>query len=351
MWWTVPVPARIVGDRSLPPVARYLYMVLLSQCTPGVWQCRLSLPELLTQCGFGSTNTLRGHLARLARAGWLSVEKAGGRRPARYHVRTPRGRLSAEITVPVPASLIRLPSLSPAAKCLYAALLAHREPGSRRCTARQPEVLGWAGLGSDHTVRDQAGQLRQAGWLRVHRSPGGTGTTYELLDPHRAAREHALERVRLRLAREAHKGEAVMKELLNVQVADDRFQDNARPGFLVNPLTGERLEFDRYYLAGVAVEFNGRQHYGPTAAFPDPEEARLQRLRDLVKYALAAQQGIRVVVVHPEDLSFERLAAKLKGLLPLRELRKEDPVVRHLDRFSNAYARKAAQPQPEEAPG
>lgn len=333
----------LVGDRRLRPEARYLYMVLLSHSSPGVWQCRFSLPDLLVHTGFGCTNTLRSHLARLEREGWLSIEKARGRRPTLYALHTPHGPMSAELTVAVPASVITLPSLSPGAKCLYAALLAHCGPRTRMCTACQPQVLGWAGLGSDNTLHSQVRQLQQSGWLRVQRNPGAGGSTYEVLDPHWAAREAELERVKIRLAREAFKGEAVMKEMLNVRVADNRFQDNARPGFLVNPLTGERLELDRYYLVGVALEFNGRQHYGPTAAFPDPEEARQQRLRDLVKDALARQHGVHLVVVHPEDLTFERLAEKLKGLLPLRELRKEDPVVRYLDKLSRAYVRKVTQ--------
>ncbi|BDG62088.1 hypothetical protein caldi_31780 [Caldinitratiruptor microaerophilus] len=335
-----------MGDRRLRPEARYLYMVLLRHCSPGVWQCRLSLPDLLVHTGFGSTNTVRSHLARLEREGWLSIKKARSHRPTLYALHTPHGPVSAELTVAVPASLITLPPLSPGAKCLYAALLARREPGTRKCAARQLEVLRWSGLGSDNTLRGQLERLQQAGWLQVHRNPGASGSTYELLDPHRAAREAELERVKLRLGREAFKGEAVMKELLNVRVADNRFQDNARPGFLVNPLTGERLELDRYYLAGVALEFNGRQHYGPTGAFPDPGEARQQRLRDLVKDALARQYGVHLVVVHPEDLTFERLAEKLKGLLPLRELRKEDPVVGYLDKVSKAYVRKATRGEP-----
>ncbi|WP_264844312.1 hypothetical protein [Caldinitratiruptor microaerophilus] len=150
--------------------------------------------------------------------------------------------------------------------------------------------------------------------------------------------------MKIRLEREAYKGEAVIKELANVQVASNRFHDNARPGFLVNPLTGERLEFDRWYLEGVALEFQGRQHYEPTEAFPDPEKQRQQRARDLIKLALAREHGVRVVLIHPEDLTFERLRAKLEGLLPLRELHEEDPVVQYLRTVSRRYVRKAARP-------
>lgn len=39
---------------------------------------------------------------------------------------------------------------------------------------------------------------------------------------------------------------------------------NASPGYLINPYTGERMQFDRYYPPGVAIEFQGAQHDGPT---------------------------------------------------------------------------------------
>jgi len=145
-----------------------------------------------------------------------------------------------------------------------------------------------------------------------------------------------------RLKREDHKGEALMKEMLSVLVADEHFQDNARPGFLVNPLTGERLEFDRWYInARVAFEFNGAQHYTATEHFPDEAEVRQQRARDLMKEALARQQGIRLVAVHSRDLTFQRLGKLAARFLPVRQPVSEDPVVKTLNRLSRAYIRRA----------
>lgn len=346
LWWTVPVPVALVGDRVLPPGARYLYMVLMHRRVRGTWTCRIAGRELLAYPGLRSAHGLRAHVGRLVDSGWLRIERARGRQPGAYHLRTPDGPVSASRTVAVPASLITLPDVPPSAKCLYAALLAHCDRQKQTCSARQEEVLRWAGLGSQHTLQAQCRRLQEAGWLRIGRASGPHCTTYEVLDPHRAAREAERERVRMRLEREAYKGEGVMKELANVQVASDRFQDNARPGFLVNPLTGERLEFDRWYTEGVALEFNGRQHYRPTDAFPDPEQQRQQRTRDLVKLALAREHGVKVVVLHPEDLTFEGLRAKLEGLLPLRELHEEDPVVQYLTGVSRRYVRKASRSLP-----
>lgn len=352
LWWTIPVPVALIEDRTLPLEARYLYMVLLTRRAPGMWVCSIGTRELAASPGLASRRGVRAHVRRLVERGWIEVEKAGGRRPSAYHLRTPGGPIPSSRTVAVPASLIPLPQLPPAAKCLYAALLAHCERDSRILTARQDDLLQWTGFGSKHTLQAHCGRLAKAGWLRLERRSGHDANAYVVLDPHRAAREAELERVKIRLEREAYKGEAVMKELANVQVASNRFQDNARPGFLVNPLTGERLEFDRWYTEGlvpgegVALEFQGRQHYEPTEAFPDPEKQRQQRARDLIKLALAREHGVRVVLIHPEDLTFERLRAKLEGLLPLRELHEEDPVVQYLRTVSRRYVRKAARPTP-----
>src|SRR5690606_13162126 len=179
------------------------------------------------------------------------------------------------------------------------------------------------------------------GWLRVSRLPQHRCYTYEPLDPHLAQREEAWRRAENRLERAEFLGEALMKEMLNVLVADDRFQDNARPGFLKNPLTDEFLEFDRWYFeAGVAFEFNRPQHYGTTRGYPDPVEVRMQRARDLIKAALAREQRIHLITLTAADLTFDVLIDRIGDRLPRRELRLEDPVVRELEALSRSYVRR-----------
>lgn len=341
LWWAVPVPVALLEDPKLTHLSRCLYMALLTRSSPGTWQTRATSRELAELCGLRSMRRLPEHALALERSGWVQVHKRRGRQPATYELRTPDGPLSASHTRAVPASLITHPTLSPTAKCLYVALLVHADPATWACSKPMTAVMQWAAIDSPHTLRRHARSLQEAGWLRIHAGHGLYTNTYVVLDPHRAAREAELERVRLRLERETYIGEAVLKELLNVEVATDQFQDNARPGFLVNPLTGERLEFDRwYYKHGVAIEFNGPQHYQTTGAFPDPEQVRSQRLRDLVKHALAREHQVTIVVIRPEELTFEHLRRKLEGLVPLREVRKEDPVIRYLTGLCNAYVRK-----------
>lgn len=72
-----------------------------------------------------------------------------------------------------------------------------------------------------------------------------------------------------------------MREYLSLLVDSDHFEDNATPGFLVNPLSGEELQYDRFYPPRVAFEFNnGPQHDGPTALYASGRDIRRLRARD-----------------------------------------------------------------------
>lgn len=111
------------------------------------------------------------------------------------------------------------------------------------------------------------------------------------------------------------RGEALMRAYLNLLVDDDGFENDASPGFLVNPFTNEEMQLDRYYsLPGVAFEHNGLQHYQATQKYPDETELLKQQMRDHAKQLICANRGIHLVVVHIEDLSLEGMRQKLKGL-------------------------------------
>ena len=91
--------------------------------------------------------------------------------------------------------------------------------------------------------------------------------------------------------------------------------DEASPDFLVNPQTGEKLRFDWFCPDGkVACEFNGPQHYRPTAKF-SKEEVAAQRRRDAFKKQACRSRNIRLVVIHAEDLSLQGMLKKA-GLAP-----------------------------------
>jgi len=120
-------------------------------------------------------------------------------------------------------------------------------------------------------------------------------------------------------------------------IDSNHFEDNARPGFLVNPITNERMELDRYYPPVVAFEFNGPQHYHTTERFPSERALQMQQARDLMKEALCAREGIPIVTIHREDLKLETMRQKVGALLPMRDLRAHAELVEWLDKVSKPY--------------
>jgi hypothetical protein len=116
--------------------------------------------------------------------------------------------------------------------------------------------------------------------------------------------------------------------------------DNVRPGFLRNSKTDNLMEFDRYYPNVAAFEFNGAQHYRATELY-DAETVRKQRARDLLKKQLCADKGIKLVTIHPQDLTLTGMLEKIKTLLPLRNLQGGGRLIRFLEGFSANYRKNA----------
>ena len=56
---------------------------------------------------------------------------------------------------------------------------------------------------------------------------------------------------------------------------------------------------------------------------------------------ICAARGIHLAVIHPEDLTLERMRQKVKGHLPLRDLAGHEAVVAYLEKTSRDYRRKA----------
>lgn len=72
-----------------------------------------------------------------------------------------------------------------------------------------------------------------------------------------------------------------------------------RPNFLNNPITDNNLELDCYNEeVGLAVEYNGAQHYKYTPYFHKSKEAfHNQQYRDYIKRDLCKKNGIRLIEV------------------------------------------------------
>lgn len=194
------------------------------------------------------------------------------------------------------------------------------------------------------TVRRAMTELINAGWLNVEQRNQQAPLCFELLNAETARGEAALAVAQHRLEQAEFRGEALMREFLSLLVESEEHEDDAAPGFLVNPETNERLQFDRFYpRAGVAFEFNGPHHYGPTSTVSARKSAK-QQARDLMKIGICVRRGISLIVVHQADLSLKGMQAKVSRLLPLRDLHGYDPLIRFLERAGRKYRQTAKKP-------
>lgn len=133
-------------------------------------------------------------------------------------------------------------------------------------------------------------------------------------------------------------GEALMKEWLSLLIADDLFSDNARPGFLTSPLTGERLEYDRWYpRLRLAWEFHGPHHFQAVKQQADPAQLARQQNNDMVKIGLSQREGIILTEVQAKDLRLHRMIDLIPVGVPMRSLDGLGPVVTFLEQESARY--------------
>lgn len=129
-----------------------------------------------------------------------------------------------------------------------------------------------------------------------------------------------------------------MKKWLDYLIAPTEYIDNARPTFLQSPETGEPLEYDRYYPSyRVAFEFQGPQHYAPTRVYPNLDQFREMRKRDVMKRGLSSEHGVTLVTIMPDDLSLDGMLKKIPPVLPKAVIDPAGPYARELERVSAEY--------------
>ena len=278
----VKVPGPLLLEPTLAESAKLLWMV------EQVHAPDTSPLRLATHSGLAPQTVQRG-LARPASAGWTPGAQA---RPGRCAT--------------VPSALLADDRLGIRSKVLYGTL--QLTPGSRRgggqLTYAQVSQMTGASV---NALKRAVRVLRDAGWLELTQATKFSPIRFLLSDPVAQRREEEVAGALRRLERAEFFGEALMREYLSLIVASEEYEDNATPGFLVNPFTGEELQLDRYYSPTVAFEYNGPQHYGPTARYPDAAEALKQQCRDQIKAVVCAARGITLVVLHPEDLCREAI--------------------------------------------
>lgn len=309
---TVRAPATLLLHPHLTPAAKLIWILLRFSRDGDPKEQLATLPGL-------SQPTIRKGLAELST---LSVQATPDR------------------SVRLPLDLLTDRRLTPGARMTYGAL--QLLPGFTGQEAQFTYVQLRDLLGHDiKTVRSHILELVGTGWLQITQLHQPVPTSVRVCHPAHRQVEADLAQVEQRLRRAQFRGEAIMKEYLSLLIDSDQFDENATPGFLVNPYTQELLELDRFYPPGVAFEYQGAQHFGPTVKFPDSEAAARQQGRDLIKQGICLERGIRLVTVRPEDLTLDGMRTKVDRMLPLRDLAHQQPVVHLLERISKGYRRKA----------
>lgn len=306
-----------LDNREIPVLLPLLLTPEISAATKVVWMAQRLRPGATTTDLVGLTGLSRPTiLTTLARVRACSRVRTGP-------------------WVRIPGALLAEPEVGASAKVLYGTLQATAQSRGHRGRFTYATLSTYTKLGPN-TLKRAMKELKTAGWIRLTQASRVKPIHFSLGSPalRRAQAESPLAQRRLKRAK--YTGEAIMQEYLSLLVASDQFTDNARPGWLINPPTGERLELDRLYAANVAFEFNGAQHYGATARFTQ-READSQRERDLVKAGLCVYQGIQLVIIHPEDLSLERMRRKIPQSLPQRDLAGHEPLIDLLETSSLTY--------------
>lgn len=188
-------------------------------------------------------------------------------------------------------------------------------------------------------IRATCKALSSIGWMKIEGSSRMVRPV-AVIPPH--LQQKMAEMLREQYVVASNKGEFLMKRLLDVWIDNDNFVDNARPEFLVNPLTDQPLEYDRLYIEGVAFEFNGPQHHGPTEMYPDDKASKEAKARDLIKKSLSRDHGVNLVTVAASQLVPDEFEKLLPAELPLNYVDKEGPYFQALAHLCKAYSAKAA---------
>lgn len=310
-------PVSLLIARGLTPAAKVLWLAIRTHEEP-VPQATLATSSALSQ------PTIRKSLAQLKACGWYSASTG--------KICPPDS--SAEVCIP--CSLVSETRVRPQAKLLYGILQTvptfHDQSGKFTYI-----TLAAAAYLSSDTVKASIRELTATGWLQTSQANQLAPIRYTLRIPERDRSAAEVARAVRRLEEADYRGEALMREYLSLIIDSDEFGDNARPGFLTNPLTDELMELDRYYAPVMAFEFQGPQHFRTTGRYSSEQILATQKARDLMKEALCARRGVHLVVVNREDLSLETMRRKVGTLLPLRDLSSHGELIRLLERASKHY--------------
>lgn len=361
----VPVPVDLLLDSTLTASAKVIWMAL--RLYPELTKDGRPSPTRLAALTGLSRPTVRKGLARLAEAGWFdpssqhhdSSDQTQSRSQS-AHASTPqrrgsfrtlespradsrvgrqinanRNRPETQRLVTIPRELLEDRSVKPQAVVMYGVLQATPEfehPDGKYTCKQLRELTGRA----LKTIRRATAMLARRGWLKHARKNHLCPFSFTVRNPIMEECLAELAQVKKRIERATFLGEALAQEFSTLTVDSDKYQDNCRPGFCVNVFTGERMEFDRLYFGRLAIEFNGPHHYEATE-YASAEDVAKQRARDAIKAMICKDEGIPLVVIHPEDLTLKTMIEKLSPYLPMRDLRNKGPIIQYLEDMAERY--------------
>ena len=206
--------------------------------------------------------------------------------------------------------------------------------------ANLTELCAKAGIGRYAAV-NSCRLLVERGWMRLVRTKGKGTAVRPICWVPKEHQEKMAQQLKTEYDLAPLAGEFLLGKLVELWIDAPGCVSNARPGFLVNPATKERLELDRYIPGLIAFEHNGLQHYVTTEMYADDEALAQRRARDLIKAALCAQMEIPLVTVTAQDLDVRQFRDRLPATLLLHYVDLNEPYATSLDRLCSAYRKKA----------
>lgn len=319
---SVHVPVPLLLDHEIFSGAKLTWMLMrLLQAQSGSPPSKLRLHH----CSGLARTTIRRAIHHLSDAGWCT----------RDGLAVTQGQQAA--TVRAFSPLLTDRRVSAVARVLHPALRQFGYPTGQVSLGQLSTYIGM----DYRTLKKAIAELVESGWLDLNDTSRRRPVSYTYRNPVALRFEATIDSVKKRLRAAPFIGEALMREYLTATIQSDEYEDDASPGFLVNPYTGERLQLDRYYPPHVAFEYNGPQHYGPTQLF-SAEDSVQQQGRDMVKSGLCKNRGVDLVTVHAHDLSSVGIQTLVGSRLPLRNLAEQEPVLAFLDSIARRYRAKAA---------
>lgn len=231
-----------------------------------------------------------------------------------------------KIRVRVNPDLITDTAVPPLARVLYCVLLGLERLKKGDTLSSYAAIAQVVHL-QPRTVKQAIGALVGTGWLAISQPNQRAPLRFGFPNPTVARQRALIRRARLRLLKSKYRGEALALLWCDTLVASTNCMDDHFPVRFINPVTHELLAADRYYFdPDVAIEFNGPQHEGPTTQF-SAEVAAAQIARDRIKREICDREKIPLITLRPEDLTFQRMREIIGRVLPLHDLKGDEPII------------------------